>query len=106
MLANQGLGLFHSFTVLEVVGKHNDKHYICVEKFNDALELMVGEGSRLFLMYAQLFRATGEERPVSQKRPIAPQGKMSLQAGVTVKDLYDWIAGPLAMIWQPYSLLG
>ena len=67
-LSAKHLGLFHSFTLLELEGGD----YVCVEKFNDALELMVGRGD-LFRQYALLFRATGDERPLNAQRPVIAQ---------------------------------
>jgi hypothetical protein len=100
-MAERGLGLFHSFSVLEL---SDGRSQLCVEKFNDALELMIGTGAD-FSSYLRLFRASGDERP-TKDRPIVAQGKRQIENNITVGELIEWIDGPLAMIWQPYSLLG
>jgi len=68
ILADRQLGFFHSFAILEL----ESETYVLVEKFNDALEMMIGCGSH-FCKYARRFRAVGKERPVGPTRPIQEQ---------------------------------
>merc|ERR1712176_1641618 len=65
---------------------------------------MTGHGQS-FLKYAQHFRATGDERPVTPARPIQKDEPVKVPS-VNFGELLEWIAGPLATIWEPYSLLG
>lgn len=95
-----GLGFYHSFTILKLEGEM----YLVIEKFDDRLEVMLGEGAN-FLAYCQRFRATLDERPVSSNRPLQICPQEVLIKDVRVANVCKWIAGPLAMIWQPYSLL-
>lgn len=99
------LGMHHSFVVLELEGSSRE---ICLERFDDSMELMFGEREAL-RPAAMRYRATGELRPVDGERPVEALQKVRLGfwAGVPVVrvgDLYGWIKGPLATSWQPHVL--
>jgi len=95
------LGMHHSFVVLELEGSNTE---ICLERFDDSLEMMIGD-RRVLRHCAKCCRATGESRPVDGERPVEElqRFKLGFWVGlpvVRVGDLYAWIKGPLAMSWQ------
>lgn len=93
----RGWGAYHSFTLLHVQG---NELTICLEKKTDKLEIMLAHGARAtrFLEdFSALIRPRNPERCAKQPRlPVAP--------GLSVARLFEWIDGPLARNWQPYSL--
>jgi len=98
------LGMHHSFLVLELDGSSRE---ICLERFDDNMEMMFGDREALRPFAAQ-YRATGELRPVDGERPVEelPRVQLGFWAGLPVlcvEDLYAWIKGPLATSWQPHE---
>lgn len=89
---------YHCFTVLEV---DHGAMYILVERAAQWLEMMIGEGEvpRDFM---QSFRPGGKVRNLA-RCSMLPRQELTQQ--VTVRQLLQWIGGPLAEAWQPYSLL-
>jgi len=92
---------YHSFTILEVADELESEFAIVCEKKDDQLEIMLGEGpaARDFM---RNFRAIGRPRLVQRCEVGTPQ---PVKSGITVGTLLEWIDGPLARRWEPYSLL-
>ncbi|CAJ1421035.1 unnamed protein product [Effrenium voratum] len=86
---------YHAFMFLEVEGGLA----ICTEKYNDKLELMFGD-LQLVRSYGRCYRATGEQR-----RPSLQHSHCKVERYVTLRELVDWISGPLAIVWRPYCLI-
>ncbi|CAJ1359087.1 unnamed protein product [Effrenium voratum] len=96
----RGWVTYHSFTFLHVRG---GEMTICLEKKTDKLEIMLATGTRAtsFMQddFSALIRPRNPERcSAMEYKPVAP--------GVSVARLFEWIDGPLARGWQPYSLVG
>lgn len=92
----------HVFTIVEL----DDDWFVCVERYNGQLELIVGKGSKAFRsMYR--FRATGDERchrlcfP-----PFSEDCRQGLEVGSDVSfwDVLQWLDGSCAKRWQAYDL--
>lgn len=86
---------YHAFMFLEVEGGLA----ICTEKYNDKLELMFGE-KQLLSTYGKHYRATGDQR-----KPSFQHSHCKVERYVSMKELVDWICGPLAIVWRPYCLI-
>jgi len=103
------LGMQHSFVCVElgrVKGAFADVD-LSLERFDNRLELMLGERSAMRAL--RHHRATGELRGIDAEKPLEVQQTVPLgePAGlpvVKVSDLFAWLTGPLAMAWQPYDL--
>lgn len=98
-------GLFHCFVLLELDG---GVLYLCLEKFQDALEVMLLHGeNEVVHQQVTMLRATGEGRELSPLRPVLMHGRWELgKQGsplVTIADLRRWIQGPLAAQWRPFN---
>eukprot|EP00747_Dinoflagellata_sp_TGD_P185428 gnl/TRDRNA2_/TRDRNA2_41981_c0_seq1.p1 gnl/TRDRNA2_/TRDRNA2_41981_c0~~gnl/TRDRNA2_/TRDRNA2_41981_c0_seq1.p1 ORF type:complete len:421 (-),score=66.40 gnl/TRDRNA2_/TRDRNA2_41981_c0_seq1:70-1332(-) len=90
------LPLYHSFMLLEVAGDY----VICTEKYSDKLELMFGP-AEIMNLFAPHFHSNMDGRKSSFR-----QERCILNRRVTIQHLIDWISGPLAIVWKPYSLMG
>ena len=55
-------------------------------------------------LYGQLFRATGDARPISAERPITADDPVSVCPGIDIGDFAAWLAGPLSAVCQGYSI--
>lgn len=101
------IGLCHAFAMLRAQSDSDDV-YLMVEKYADGLEVCLSK-SRYLHLYGRFFRAAGETRPVSDSRPITAEDTVDLcctdWAIRTLRDLEEWLTGPLAMVFQQYSLL-
>lgn len=101
--------LHHAFMVLEVETTDcNEVAIMCVEKFNDALEVSWGAHDDV-RQYVMAFRATGDPRAVSSFRPIIAEPRFSLGEehgfpNVTVGDLVTYVDGDVSEKWRPYCL--
>mmetsp|Transcript_101497 Transcript_101497/g.316482 ORF Transcript_101497/g.316482 Transcript_101497/m.316482 type:complete len:368 (+) Transcript_101497:128-1231(+) len=87
---------YHSFTVIDTAGDFS----LLLEKKTSQLEFMFGAGplARNFMME---FRALATPRNV---RRCSEQPKRALPGNITVCRLLEWMDGPLAKCWEPYSL--
>lgn len=100
------LGMHHTIVFLELA---NCGYDISVEKYQNSLELMIGERA---VMHAHVprIRATGAPRMIApgcsiRLEPnvaIGPNANMPL---VCVGDFFRWIVGPLRKGWRPYNLV-
>lgn len=102
------------FIILETCSTgHSDssRRALCVEKFADQLEIMVGrknEPPGVLVEFAKKFRATGEPRGVHAWKPIKKHDRCEVGPGagmqeITILDLLRWINGHLAKTWVPYD---
>lgn len=90
---------YHSFNFIHVQG---GELTICLEKKTDKLEIMLATGPRA-TNFMQDFSAL--IRPRNPDRCSAMSHRQCA-SGITVARLFEWIDGPLARGWQPYSLMG
>jgi len=86
---------YHAFILMEVEGEK----LLCTEKYSDKLDVMFGDADVL-RAFATRHHAHGVPRKSS-----VPQERWPLPSKVFIRDLLDWINGPLAKVWQPYNLV-
>jgi len=104
------LGMQHSFVILEIppVGRAGGfGHGICIERFENSLELMLGE-LNVIRNVAAGYRANGRSRSIDADRALEETPRVALGgstglATTKVSELLAWITGPLASAWQPYD---
>lgn len=90
---------YHSFNFIHISG---GELTICLEKKTDKLEIMLAKGPRStnFMQdFSALIRPRNPDRCSAMSHRAAGPG-------ITVARLFEWIDGPLARSWQPYSLMG
>jgi len=98
----------HIYTVIEVSPECT--WAICLERLWEGLEICCGEYETL-LGYVRSHRASGQLRDVAGDSSVSEGirrglGPEASQKQLIVSDLCDWIEGPLAARWQPYSPVG
>jgi len=88
---------YHSFSLLETRG---GELFMQMEKKDDQLEFMMGIG-QASLNFMKEFRAICTLRRLDR---CFNQPRCMVAQGLKVRHVLDWIGGPLAKTWRPYSL--
>jgi len=87
------------YIILEFDGGHL---CLCLDRSEDTLELMLGEGEA-FRSYASTFTAAGRERPGASGKGELAVGLLGPAAGLpdlTASDVMAWLLGPMAIAWS------
>lgn len=96
MPQDAGLPTYHTYMIIEIAGDC----YIVLEKKTSQLEIMFGEGP-VVCDFMHEFRATGRGRNV---RLCVNRPAEKVTSQVTVRQLMEYVDGPLAKSWKPYDL--
>merc|ERR1719401_1974189 len=89
---------YHSYTIIEVGG---GDFFLAMEKKTTRLEFMFCEG-QLCRGILKDFRAAGGVRDLNKCRELPRE---EVANGPTLRDVLDWVDGPLAEHWRPYDML-
>mmetsp|Transcript_71850 Transcript_71850/g.161252 ORF Transcript_71850/g.161252 Transcript_71850/m.161252 type:complete len:226 (-) Transcript_71850:133-810(-) len=93
---------YHAFTIIEVDGGSSDNTlFLLFEKKGDQLEFMFGRGDEAH-NYMKEFRASGYPRDVDG---CFGQERQRVPVSLTLRQLLEWMDGPMSKHWRPYSLL-
>jgi len=92
---------YHVCTIMEVEVPNSNNLFILVERVDDRLEIMMGEGlvARSFMLE---IRATGRARRSDRCFQLPRQ---IVRGRLTVRQLLDWLSSSVCKRWQPYHIL-